>query len=127
MWTGERVYFICRVFSLSCLCYDKRRYGYTSVRHALDAETWEVPLMIAVSVLALLLGLDGRIGRADGIGLFFVIIIYSVWCIRQSRGECKVVQEEYAKELPKPVTDLGPLFFQGALIATGVFGHDFPS
>ena len=89
----------------------------------------EVPLMIAVSVLALLLGLDGRIGRADGIGLFVVIIIYSVWCIRHSRGERKVVEEEFAKELPKPVADLAPLFFQGSLIVVGlvllVFGANW--
>ena len=47
----------------------------------------EVPLMIAVSVLTLLLALDGRVGRLDGLLLFGGLIVYLVWSIRTGRAE----------------------------------------
>lgn len=58
----------------------------------------DVPLMIGVSIVALLLGLDGSVGRLDGIVLFAGIIAYTAFLIRQSRKESKQVQEEYAQE-----------------------------
>lgn len=57
----------------------------------------DVPLMIAASVLVLLLGLDGRIGRLDGLVLFTGIVAYTVFLIRQSRRETAAVQDEYAE------------------------------
>lgn len=47
----------------------------------------EVPLMIGLSFLVLLLGLDGRISRLDGLALFAGAIGYTVFVIRQSRRE----------------------------------------
>lgn len=47
----------------------------------------EVPLMIGLSFLVLLLGLDGRIGRLDGLVLFAGAISYTVFVIRQSRRQ----------------------------------------
>ncbi len=47
----------------------------------------EVPLMIGVSVLLLLLGLDGAIGRLDGLLLFAGIMAYTFFAIHQSRQE----------------------------------------
>ncbi len=58
----------------------------------------DVPLMIGVSVLTLVLALDGRIGRIDGVLLFAGVIGYTAWLIRQSRREQQAVQEEYARE-----------------------------
>lgn len=58
----------------------------------------DVPIMIGVSVLALLLGLDGRIGRLEGALLFAGILAYTFFLIVQSRRESKAVQEEYARE-----------------------------
>lgn len=58
----------------------------------------EVPLMIAVSVLALVLGLDGLIGRIDGIGLFCALVGYTVWSIIQSRKETAAVKAEFEQE-----------------------------
>ena len=55
----------------------------------------DVPLMIGASVLALLLALDGRLGRLDGIVLFAGIIAYTWFLIRQSRRETAAVQREY--------------------------------
>jgi cation:H+ antiporter len=50
---------------------------------------WDVPLMIGISVLVFLLGLDGRIGRLDGIILFAGCAVYTIWTIRQSRRETR--------------------------------------
>lgn len=60
----------------------------------------DVPLMIAVSVLLLVLGLDGRIGRIDGLLLFASLIVYTTWTIVQSRRESKRVQEEFREAVP---------------------------
>jgi cation:H+ antiporter len=60
----------------------------------------DVPLMIGVSVLVLLLGLDGQIGRLDGGLLFAGLIGYTLFLIRQSRRENAAVQAEYAQEYP---------------------------
>lgn len=61
----------------------------------------EVPLMVGVSFLVLLLGIDGVIGRLEGILLFAGIVAYTVFAIRQSRRESRQVQEEYAREFSK--------------------------
>jgi cation:H+ antiporter len=55
----------------------------------------DVPIMIGASLVAAGLGLDGRIGRADGALLFSGIIAYTVFLIRQSRAESAAVLEEY--------------------------------
>jgi len=58
----------------------------------------DVPLMIAVSILTLIIGMDGKISRVDGILLFAGIIAYTAFLIYESRKESKEVQGEYAKE-----------------------------
>ena len=58
----------------------------------------DVPIMIGVSVLLLILSLDGNIGRIDGALLFAGIVGYTVWCIRASRQDNQVVQQEFAAE-----------------------------
>ncbi len=59
----------------------------------------DVPIMIGVSVLLLLLGLDGRIGRGEGVLLFVGIIAYTIFQIVQARREkSAAVKEEYAHE-----------------------------
>ncbi|MDX1520439.1 MAG: calcium/sodium antiporter [Anaerolineae bacterium] len=58
----------------------------------------DVPLMIAISVGLLLLGLDGRLGRLDGILLLLGIIIYTTWSIWQSRRENQQIKAEFAQE-----------------------------
>ena len=55
----------------------------------------DVPLMIGVSVLALVLGLDGGIGRLDGAPLLSGIVVYTVFLVWQSRREVERVEEEY--------------------------------
>jgi cation:H+ antiporter len=55
----------------------------------------DVPLMIGVSVLVLLLALDGRIGRVDGLLLTVGTVAYTVFLIRQSRRDSLQIQAEY--------------------------------
>lgn len=57
----------------------------------------DVPLMTGVSLLLLLLALDGRLGRIDGTLLFSGILLYVVFSIWQSRRESRQIQEEYAR------------------------------
>ncbi|MGZ8940470.1 MAG: calcium/sodium antiporter [Limisphaerales bacterium] len=45
---------------------------------------FDVPVMVAVSFLVLLLGLDGRIGRFDGTLLFSGVVAYTIFQIVQS-------------------------------------------
>ena len=68
----------------------------------------DVPIMIGVSVLVLLAGLDGTVQRWEG--LLFVLggVLYTWFAIVQSRKETKAVQEEYSDEFPAPVRR-GPL------------------
>ncbi len=47
----------------------------------------DVPIMIGVSVLLLFFGLDGKIGRSDGIVLFIGCVVYTVFLIYQSRKQ----------------------------------------
>ena len=58
----------------------------------------DVPIMIGASLLVYLFGLNGQIGRMEGLLLFAGIVTYTVFLIRQSRKENKEVQEEYARE-----------------------------
>ena len=62
----------------------------------------DVPIMIAVSVLALLLGLDGEIGKWDGLLLASCAVAYTVFTILKSRSETKSVKEEFDLEYAQP-------------------------
>lgn len=68
---------------------------------------FDVPVMIALSVLVWGMAYDGKIGRLDGVLLFLGVVAYTVWAIVQSRKEQKAIQEEYAKEFGAP-TDSPP-------------------
>jgi cation:H+ antiporter len=60
---------------------------------------FDVPVMIVISLLILLMGMDGKIGRFDGAILFAGIISYTVFLIRQSRREgSEEVKAEYETE-----------------------------
>ena len=58
----------------------------------------DVPLMIAASVAVLLLGLDGAIGRIEGLLLFAGLLVYTGWSIYQSRKETAAVKQEFERE-----------------------------
>ncbi|MDI6802534.1 MAG: calcium/sodium antiporter [Bacteroidota bacterium] len=90
----------------------------------------DVPLMIGISVLAWILSLDGKINRTDGIILFFIVIVYTVFSIRQSRKESKATREEYEKEFGiEKNKKQSPLILQIFLILFGgallILGSNF--
>ncbi|QSA98836.1 calcium/sodium antiporter [Methylococcus sp. EFPC2] len=82
----------------------------------------DVPIMIGISLLLPILGLDGRIGRLDGLLLFTGVIAYTVFLIRQSRRENRAVQDEYAQEYAVGPEEQTPLAWgkDAAYIAGGV-------
>lgn len=47
----------------------------------------EVPVMVGVSLLLLVLALDGRIGRGDGALLFAILLAYTAFLVHQSRRQ----------------------------------------
>lgn len=59
----------------------------------------DVPIMIGVSFLALVFGLDGRISRVDGIILFTLAVLYTLFQVYQGRKESNpAVQAQYEQE-----------------------------
>lgn len=62
----------------------------------------DVPITIAISVLTLILGQDGEIGRFDGFLLFGGGITYTVFLFIQSRRD-SALQEEYLEEVEELV------------------------
>ena len=58
----------------------------------------DVPLVIVLSVLVLILGLDGRIGRVEGVLLFLGLAAFIIFEIRQGRRESEEVRQEYTQE-----------------------------
>lgn len=60
----------------------------------------DVPLMVGASILLLLLGLDGSLGRIDGITMVVILFAYISWSVWQSRRESRMIQEEFADAAP---------------------------
>ncbi|HUO85735.1 MAG TPA: calcium/sodium antiporter [Thermoanaerobaculia bacterium] len=58
----------------------------------------DVPLMIGVSVVMLLMALNGNISTLEGTILFGGVVLYSVFAIRKSRSESRNVKEQYEEE-----------------------------
>jgi len=81
---------------------------------------WDVPLMILTSVLLLLLGLDGRLGKIDGLLLFGGLLAYTFWCVCQSRRESREVTEEFAQELPAVKANRAAVLLQIGIMVTGL-------
>lgn len=59
---------------------------------------FDVPLMIAVSVLSWALARDGLVSRVDGAILFLVLVGYILICIRFASRDSKAVREEFAAQ-----------------------------
>lgn len=65
----------------------------------------EVPIMIGVSVVALLMLMDGHLARWEGAILLTGLIVYTVLTVKQARAETAATEasKEYAAEIgPKP-------------------------
>ncbi len=57
----------------------------------------EVPVMIGASLLLLVLTLDARLDRFDGLLLFALLLAYTVFLVRQSRAETRSAQDEVSR------------------------------
>jgi cation:H+ antiporter len=81
----------------------------------------DVPLMIAASFAVLLMGMDGVIGRIDGIFLFSAVVAYTVFLIVQSRKESSAaVQAEYEQEFGAVKKGGGQMALNLAYILVGL-------
>lgn len=81
----------------------------------------DVPLVIGLSVLVFILGLDGRIGRVEGVLLFLGLVAFIIFQIRQGRRESEEVQQEYAQEYGDGrVRSAGQWALNGALLVGGL-------
>lgn len=80
---------------------------------------FDVPIMIAISILTYIFALDLHISTIEGTILFTGIIAYTVILIRQSRRETAEVKAEYEEEFggDAPKTGLGILINLGYIIA----------
>ncbi len=81
---------------------------------------WDVPVMIAASILVFLFGLDGAINRWEGAVLFIGIVLYTWWCIRQSRKASSEVIEEFSQEWPIADQPRNLFLFDAVLIVGGL-------
>ena len=88
---------------------------------------FDVPVMIAVSLVAYLFAQDGRIVLWEGVILFTGIVLYTIFLIRQSRRESAAIKAEYEEEFgakapPTGATILLNLLFIVAGLAMLVVG-----
>lgn len=58
----------------------------------------DAPIMLGISLLTLLLVLDGSLGWMDGVILLAGLAVYFAFALRQSKLESRDVQKEYADE-----------------------------
>lgn len=71
---------------------------------ALQLVRLDVPIMIGVTILTWVFGVDGKISRVDGIILFTGAILYTTFLIVQSRKQrSSEIPEEYAQEYGQPI------------------------
>ncbi len=89
----------------------------------------DVPLMIGVSVLVLVLGLDGSIGRLDALLLFAGILAYTGWAVISSRRASSALVAEYGEEFGARERSAVGLARDGVLVVAGlgllVLGSDW--
>jgi cation:H+ antiporter len=89
----------------------------------------EVPVMIGASLLLLVLGLDHTLGFGESALLFSLLIVYTVYLVRQSRRQTSMAQAEYAEDFRPARADAwdAKLPVQLALIIVGLVGLVFGS
>jgi len=86
---------------------------------------FDLPLMLGVSLLLLVMSLDGAIDQIEGLLLFLGIVVYTVWSIYQSRKNT-VLEQEVTSHTPHGSTNwlLNMAYVVGGL-AMLVVGSDW--
>ena len=82
----------------------------------------DIPLLSVISVLALVIGLNGNFGRIEGVAFFVGLLVYVAWLIRNARRESKTVEAQYVSEvasLEGPVVR-SPFIVQLLLVVAGL-------
>ncbi len=89
----------------------------------------EVPVMIGASLLLLVLGLDHTLGFGESALLFALLIVYTVYLVRQSRRQTSMARAEYAEDFRPAQAGAwdAKLPVQLALIIVGLVGLVFGS
>ena len=90
---------------------------------------FDLRIMIGVSILLIVLAMDGTIGRLDGALLFGGILAYVAWAIIASRRASAALVEEYDEEFGEKETTSRGIVFDLLLVAGGlgllVLGSDW--
>lgn len=92
----------------------------------------DVPVMIAAAVGLVVMSLDGKLGRFDGIILVTAAVAYYIAIVRLSQRERAKIQKEYAEEYSEAVlvarknfwSFMGSILFLLVGIALTIFGAD---
>ncbi len=82
----------------------------------------DVPVMIGASILTLLLALDGKLGRFDGVIFVSLLVTYTVWTIRASRKSKKALAQHYeltAAEIPARRSERWKVYAVNGLMVSG--------
>ncbi|MBE0557322.1 MAG: calcium/sodium antiporter, partial [Proteobacteria bacterium] len=79
----------------------------------------DVPIMIIVSLVVLLLSLDGAIGGGEGFLLVASLVLYIVWTIRSGRKEA-TTREEKGNDPDKPSSRLRRVSIQIIVVIGGL-------
>ncbi|SEF56305.1 calcium/sodium antiporter [Thauera chlorobenzoica] len=79
----------------------------------------EIPIMIGVSVLLVVMALDGRLSLLESVILFGLVLAYTLFLVVQSRRASKGVQDEFETGIPTSTWDRH-WSVQLALIAIGL-------
>ena len=80
----------------------------------------DVPVMITVSVLAIIMSLDGRLSSMDGLMLFTGVIIYTVLMIRLGRKQSAQDQAEYFEPPQQLSNKIRQFILDISLVITGL-------
>jgi len=83
---------------------------------------FDIPLLILVSVVAMVMSLDNTISRVDGVILFGGIVAYVAWLVRETRAERPDIVEEYTESVTalEGAAVERPIWFNAALVIVGL-------
>ncbi len=89
----------------------------------------ELMLLIGCSILLLVMGLDGRIGRGEGLLMLLGIIIYTIFVVRMSVRESVEVHETHGQDLAMLSAGKGRWLISSLQVIAGlallIFGADW--